>query len=329
MKKLRIGVLSTARITKSSLLSPAREIPDVEIVAIASRNRWKAWKYAKLHRIRKSYDSYDALIADPEIDAIYNPLPNSMHAEWSIKAMLAGKHVLCEKPFASNTKEALKMQEISKQTGKLCPEAFHIRYHPFAKRLREIIQSGELGKITTAYTAFCINVTDEKNIRRRPELAGGGVMDVGCYCISLLRLIAGTEPTVTTAIAEIIDQTIDKSMHGELVFPNGITAWLDCTLLTDHFKSALKIEGTNGSIKCDSPFDSHGNTLEITINGVPRKETIRTTGYKTTYYYQLLAFRDAIINGTKMETDVADGIANMKVIDALYSRSGMKPRGKF
>jgi len=329
METLRIGILSTARISNGAVISPARHIPNVKIVAIASRNRWRAVKYALTHGIRKAYGSYEALLADPEIDAIYNPLPNSMHAEWSIKAMQAGKHVLCEKPVASNAREAMKMQDIAKQTGKVCAEAFHIRYHPFAKRLKDIIRSGELGEIKTAYAAFCINVTDKKNIRRRPELAGGGVMDVGCYCISILRLVAGTEPKVATAVAEVIDQNIDKSMHGELSFPNGITAWLDCTLLTEHGKSALKVEGTRGTISCNSPFDSHGNTLDIIIDGIPRKETIRTEGFNTTYYYQLLAFRDAIFNGAKMETDIADGIANMKVIDALYSYSGMKPRGTF
>ncbi len=214
MDQLRIGTLGAARITPAALVRPARAVPEVELVAVAARDRNRAEEFAAKHGIPRVLDSYDALIADPDIDAIYNPLPNGLHAEWTEKALVAGKHVLCEKPFSANAAEAEHVAEVAAQTPLVVMEAFHYRYHPVAARMREIAQSGELGELRRIETSMCIPLPLPKDIRYRHDLGGGAVMDVGCYAIHMNRLVAGTEPRVVSARAKTIKPNVDRWMRG-------------------------------------------------------------------------------------------------------------------
>ena len=191
---LRIGTLGAARITPMALLRPARQVPEATVVAVAARDAQRAGKFATKHRIANVHTSYEAMIADPNLEAIYNPLPNSHHCLWTIKALEAGKHVLCEKPLAANAADAQRMADAAASSGRVLMEAFHWRYHPLAARMREIVDSGELGKIRHIETHFCIPLWIPGDIRFRLDLAGGATMDTGCYAISILRFLAGAEP---------------------------------------------------------------------------------------------------------------------------------------
>src|SRR5262245_29732742 len=186
-----------------ALTNPARAIPDVQVTAIAARDPKRAERFARRHGIPRVHQNYDALLADPDIDAIYNPLPNSLHAEWTIRALREGKHVLCEKPFASNTREAEEMAETARETGLILSAAFAYRYHPLTARVKEIISSGEIGKLRHIETQFCFLLPSPKNIRFNYQLAGGALMDCGCYPVSLIRHLAEAEPIVERAEARL------------------------------------------------------------------------------------------------------------------------------
>ena len=314
-------------------MKPARSLSGVKVQGIASRKFSKALIYAVMNRIPKSYGSYEKLLLDPNIDAVYNPLPNGLHAEWSMRVLEAGKHVLCEKPIASNAAQATRMKKTAETSGKLLVEAFHYRYHPLVNRIREIIIDDQIGELKEMYAKFCINMENRTNdIRFDYELGGGGLMDVGCYAVNLLRYLGGEEPVVVSAKAKVWEQQIDTYLHGELKFPSGCDASLDCSLLTRNGGSDLKITGSEGFLRCRGPFDSYGNDIEIYSSKdrskPTRVEKIRTGHKQSTYYFQLNRFMEALLeDGKPMETDINDAIANMRVIDALYKEVGLKPRG--
>src|SRR5215470_13213106 len=178
---LRIGILGAARIAPMALIRPARQVPEVSVTAVAARDVDRARAFAKKHGLARVHSSYAELLSDPEIDAIYNPLPNGLHCEWTIKALEAGKHVLCEKPLASNADEAERMVAASTATGRVLVEAFHWRYHPLAGRMKEVVESGQLGAVRHIETDFNIPLVFPNDIRYRYDLAGGATMDVGCY----------------------------------------------------------------------------------------------------------------------------------------------------
>src|SRR4029453_6026000 len=201
-RPLRIGILGAARIAPMALCRPAREVAGVEVAAIAARDPARAQKFAAKHGIARVHASYDALLADDAIDAIYNPLPNGLHAEWTIRALEAGKHVLCEKPIASNAAEAAQMAEAAARTGRVLTEAFHWRYHPLAARMREVVQT-ELGEIRHIEAAFCFPLPRFSDIRYSWELAGGTMMDAGCYPVNMVRWLAGADPEVVSAQARL------------------------------------------------------------------------------------------------------------------------------
>jgi len=189
MDAVRIGVLGAAKIAPHAVIEPARNTTEAQVVAVAARDRSRADAYAAKHDIPKVHGSYADLISDPEIDAIYNPLPNGLHAQWTIAALEAGKHVLCEKPFTANTHEAEDVAAVAERTGLVVMEAFHYRYHPLAHRMREIVESGELGPIRRVETALCFPLPKFSDIRYQYDLAGGATMDVGTYTVHMARLL--------------------------------------------------------------------------------------------------------------------------------------------
>jgi predicted dehydrogenase len=328
MDALRIGTLGAARITPPALVRPARQVDGVEVTAVAARDRTRAAEFAEKHGIPRVHDSYDALIADPTIDAIYNPLPNGLHAEWTEKALRAGKHVLCEKPFTANAAEAERVSAVAAETGLVVMEAFHYRYHPVAEQLRSIARSGELGALRRISTSMCIPLPLPNDIRYRYDLAGGAGMDVGCYATHMNRLVAGAEPRVVRAEAKLARPDVDRWLRAELRYSDGLSGSMTCALFSATLLSIrVKVTGDNGTLNLFNPTGPQfGYRLTVKANGTKRR--VKVDGAKTpTYVYQLTAFRDAVRDGSPVLTPPADSIANMRVIDAIYEAAGLPVRG--
>lgn len=323
---LRIGILGAARIAPTALIRPARRVPVARVEAVAARDRARAQKFARKHGIPRVHESYLALIADPDLDAIYNPLPNSLHCEWTIRALEAGKHVLCEKPMASNAAEAEQMAEVSEKTGRLLVEAFHWRYHPLAARMKEIVESGELGAVRRIEASLCFPLPFPRDIRYRYDLAGGATMDAGCYTVSILRTLAGAEPEVVRAEARCASADVDRWMRAEFRFADGRSGRITCALFSAALlRLSAKVIGDAGTMSVFNPIAPHlSHRLKVRTAGGLRKE--RLSG-DATYTYQLRAFVAAVRGEAPMVTDARDAVANMRVIDAIYEKAGLKRRG--
>jgi len=323
---LRIGILGAAHIAPMALIRPAREVPEAAIVAVAARDPARARAFASKHDIARVADSYGGLLADPEIDAIYNPLPNSLHAEWSIRAMEAGKHVLCEKPLASNADEASAMVEAAARCDRVLIEAFHYRYHPLAARMQAIIASGVLGTVRHVEASMCIPLVVPGDIRYRWELAGGATMDIGCYAVNMVRFLAGAEPEVTRAEARLSSPKVDRWMRAEFRFPDGATGRLTCSLFSSTLlKLRAAVRGDAGELRVFNPLAPHFYH-RLSVRTASGSTSERVPG-DATYTHQLRAFVDAVRTRRPQPTDAKDGIANMRVIDAIYQKAGLPRRG--
>ena len=222
---MRIGVLGAARIAPAALVKPARVVDGVEVGAVAARDRRRAEAFAARHGVPAVHDSYAGLLADPSLDAVYIPLPNGLHAQWTLAALKAGKHVLCEKPFTSNAAQAREVAAAADGTGLVVMEAFHYRYHPLARRMAELVRGGELGRIERVETAMCFPLPRFSDIRYDFSLAGGALMDAGCYAVHAMRLLAPGDPEVTAARALTMRRSrrIDRAMTARFSFPGGAT----------------------------------------------------------------------------------------------------------
>jgi predicted dehydrogenase len=331
--QLRIGMLGAARIGNWGIVQPAAKVDGVVLYAVAARDRERARLYAEKHRIPRMHDSYDALLADPEIDAIYNPLPNSHHCEWTIKALAAGKHVLCEKPFASNADEARRMAEAAQKHGRVLMEAFHYRFHPLAERMRAHV--AQLGKVSRIETNMCVPLFMPGDIRFRYELAGGATMDVGAYTCNLMRLLAAAANPSITELPNIESAQpllkanapeIDRAMKIELRWDQGTTGRIHHSLMSSSFlKLSARVVGELGTMEVINPYLPHvWHRLKSTIRGETRKEHIKG---ETTYTYQLREFVRRIRLGAPHASDLSDSIANMQMIDSIYDRAGLPRRG--
>ena len=323
---LRIGILGAARIAPMALVRPARQVPQAAVVAVAARDPQRAQAFAQKHGIMRVHPSYDALLADPEIDAVYNALPNSLHCEWTIRALEAGKHVLCEKPIASNTAEAERMADAARRTGRVLVEAFHWRYHPLAARMRAIIDSGELGTVRHVEAHMCIPLPVPGDIRYRLDLAGGATMDTGCYAINIARFLAGAEPEVVRAAARLSSPGVDRAMEADLRFPDGSTGRITCSLLSAVLlRISARVRGDRGEMAVFNPVVPQLLNW-ITVRTAAGKRRERIAG-DPTYTYQLRAFVEAVRTGARVPTGPDSAIANMRVIDAVYRKAGLQPRG--
>jgi predicted dehydrogenase len=323
---LRMGVLGAAAIVPVALMTPVRSIPEVRVTAIAARDPKRAQAFAHRHKIPHVHQTYEDLIHDPEIEAVYNPLPNGLHAEWTIRALQAGKHVLCEKPMASNAREAEAMANAARATGLVLSEAFAYRYHPLTSYVKAIIDGGELGTIKHIEAQFCFLLPLTNNIRFNYELAGGALMDCGCYPVSLIRYLAGSEPTVARAQARLFAPQVDHNMTADLSFADGRTAHLECGMLSPKlFRSFLKVEGNAGKLRVLSPFQPHWFNW-LSVQGTKGNRSERVRG-ENSYTLQLRAFVKAIRGEMNLNTDPADAIGNMRVIDSIYEKAGLKLRG--
>lgn len=337
---LRLGILGAAKISPAAVIWPASKMSDVVVAAVAARDHTKARVFAKRHSIPKVHPSYQALIDDESIDAVYNPLPNGLHAVWTIKALRAGKHVLCEKPFASNALEAAEVLKVVNETKLVCVEAFHYRFHPATHRLREMI--GEVGQIKSVETVFeipspFIRHNDIRYDVRGTDrsLAGGALMDAGCYAVNCMRYLVGSEPTkVVKASVEEAFAGVDKSAAATFSFASGITARIRCSFCARFFNAQASVHGIEGSLRMINyitPFLYHCIELRDSSGRAVRTEKIYGGG-ETTYEHQLRAFVGAIrkdpaaVAMCESAGSVTESVSNMRAVDMVYQAAGMHPR---
>lgn len=324
---IRFGALSAARITPQALIAPAKQNVSAEVTAVAARDPKRAEAFAEEHGIGKVVGTYEELITSPDVDVIYNALPCSLHHEWTIKALRAGKHVLCEKPMASNLAEVQEMFEVAKETNLFLMEAFHWRYHPMAKRMIEICRSGALGKFQRIKGLFDTTLPPT-DIRFDLSLGGGATMDLGVYPIQWIRAAAGEEPRVVSAKAEQGPPGIDITMEAQLEFSSGFEGTMRCSMAPNtQFRDSLEVWGENGYLRVVNPVAPHAfNKLQLELKGKDKIEE-KIEG-KATYDYQMDAFVDHLLNKTPVPTDEADSLANMTVVEGCYIAAGMETRGR-
>ena len=320
---LRIGVLGAARITGDALVKPAAIVDGVEVVAIAARDRARAGEAARKHGIPTVHDSYEALLADPQVDAAYIPLPNGLHGRWTLAAIAAGKHVLCEKPFTANAAEAREVAKAAASSSVVVMEAHHTSHHPQTKRAAEIVRSGMLGDLQSAEAAFIVPMPPSGDIRWNPALAGGSLMDLGCYPVRWLRDVLGVTPTVTGASASDRDG-IDASMDARLDYA-GVTARVRAAMWTiPPLLISAEVRGSAGAMKVRMPFQPH-IMGRISVDG-PGLRLREKADKRASYAFQLDAFRDAVVAAGPNLTDSAAAVETMQTIDDIYRAAGMDVR---
>jgi predicted dehydrogenase len=326
VERVRIGILGAAKIAAAAMVKPAREVSEAEVVAIAARDPERARQYADKHKIAKVHASYDELIADPDIDAIYNPLPNGLHAQWSLRAIAAGKHVLCEKPFASNAREAREVADAGAAAGVVVTEAFHYRYHPLAERMRTIAHGDQLGAIREIRTSMCFPLPKFSDIRYQYDLGGGAMMDAGCYALHCLRLLGTGDPEVVSAKALLRSPTIDRAMSADYRFPDGTRGHTETSMWSRRVLNlSAKVVGERGTMHVfNFVAPQYYNLLSLTIDGQTRRERVRGGA---TYTLQLRRFASSVLRGEPSLTPAEDAVTTMRIIDEVYSAAGLPPRG--
>ena len=328
MDLLRIGTLGSSRISQPALIEPAAHVAEVTVAAVAARDKSRAEAFSLRYGIPKAYESYEDLLADPDIDAIYNPLPNSLHGPWTLRAIAAGKHVLCEKPFASNADEAAQVEHAAAASGLVVMEAMHYRYHPLTRRLAELV--AELGPVRhlQCWTSFAI--LDPGDIRYDYDLGGGALMDGGCYALDCLRLLGGEEPSVTGALADPVapdpqGAVADRSTAVRLAFPGGATGWFESSFTMDgEFRADVHVICRDGQVRLENFIFAHKGRLVATRDGTVVAD--EQGGGDSTYVGQLRAFAAAIAGGAPVPTSAAHAVGTMRLIDDAYRAAGLLPR---
>jgi D-xylose 1-dehydrogenase (NADP+, D-xylono-1,5-lactone-forming) len=314
--KIRWGILSTARIGPRALIPAIHAANNGELVAVASRSLDKAQAFAAQHNIPKAYGSYEAMLADPDIDAIYNPLPNDGHSLWSIRAAEAGKSVLCEKPLAMDAADARHMVDAFKQHGRQLEEAFMYRFHPRTIRVKEMVDSGAVGDVTMLNGVFTFNMGPVEDIRLVKSMGGGGLMDIGCYAVGIMRFVLGHEPTDVHAYGQFNDDGVDINCAGILKFPTGALGHFDCGFKSQ-FAMYYDIRGTAGRIFVDSAFlpPRDGDAIIRYWHG----DTYEEIKFPWVDQYQLMVedFDDALLNNHPVRYPAEDGVLGMELLDKL------------
>jgi predicted dehydrogenase len=325
MAQLRIGILGAAKIAPAAVIRPARVVPDVEVVSVAARDPERARLYADKHGIARVHPSYEALIGDPDIDAVYNPLPNGLHGRWTLAAIAAGKHVLCEKPFTANAEEAATVARAADEAGLVVMEAFHYRHHPLAARMREVVDQGLIGEVRDIEAWMCFPLPFKKDIRYRLDLAGGATMDAGCYALNMIRLMAAAEPTVISARAKLSSPGVDRAMVADLSFADGRTARMHTSMWSSEvLRIGVRVTGDGGELRVLNPVaPQHYHRLTVRT---PAGRRIEHLAGPSTYQYQLEHFAAAVLTGGPVITTTADAVANMAVVDAVYTAAGLPVR---
>ena len=318
---LRIGVLGASRIADLAIVGPAQQLGH-RLVAVAARDRRRAELFAEKHGVERVLDSYADVIADPEVNAIYNPLANSLHAPWNLAAIEAGKPVLTEKPFARNRREAHQVAEAAQAAGVTVMEGFHYLFHPVTRRAFELTGDGTIGEMHHVEVRMAMPAPDASDPRWSFEMAGGALMDLGCYGLHIMRTLG--HPSIIRAHANERTPGIDEWCDVELGFPGGATGLSANTMTAPDYSFTLRIVGTKGDLLVHN-FIKPNEDDRLTI----RTQTgtrVEHHGTKASYSYQLEAFAAHVLHGTPLPIDTADSMENMAYVDAAYRAAGMTPR---
>lgn len=325
---LRIGVLGAARITGRSLTDPARATGH-RLVAVAARDRARAEAFAAEHGVERVAGSYAELVADPEVDVVYNPLANGLHGPWNLAALAAGKHVLSEKPSASNAREAAEVREAAGKAGTVFMEAFHYLFHPVTRRLHELLDSGELGELRHVEAMVAIAAPPDADPRWSLRLAGGALMDLGCYGLHALRMLApwaGGAPRLAGARGgeRAGAPGVDEWLDADLVFPGGATGSARCHMAYDGLDMSIRITGSRGEATALN-FVLPQMDDRIVVR-TPEGERTERLGTRSSYTYQLEAFAARVRDGAPLPLDADDAVTTMALIDDCYRAAGFEPR---
>ncbi len=311
------GILSTANIGRKVVTPAIQASAGSEVVAVASRDKRQAERYAEELSIPEHYGSYEALLENPEITAIYNPLPNSLHLPWTLRALESGKHVLCEKPLGLTAAECRQMAQAAESSGVVLMEAFMYRFHDRTQKLFELVQDGTFGTVRLIRARFAFTVADSQNIRLSATLGGGSLMDVGCYCVNVVRSLAGGQPNAVQASATW-KQDVDETLAATLEFENGLTAQIDCALNQPRYER-VELFGTEGFCEVESAFlpGSDETNLEYTT----RQAGVTQLAFPAQNQYQKMVehFAQCVIQGRSPQYGALEAAQNMAVIEALYA----------
>jgi predicted dehydrogenase len=324
-------MLSTAKIGRNAVIPAIQASGNGEVVAVASREADRARHFAAELSIPRHYGSYQALLEADDVDAVYIPLPNSLHREWTIKSAEAGKHVLCEKPLGLTAAECVDMDAAARDNGVKLMEAFMYRFHPRTERVIELVHDGAIGPLRALQASFSFRLTQPADIRLDPELGGGSLMDVGCYCVNVARTLAGAEPVEVQAMASWTETGVDEQMAGTLRFEDGLFAQIDCALSLERRQRYLAA-GPDGYLDVAAAFvPGTGETTIEEQHGRSGKTTHTIDGADQ---YQLMVdhFAHCVANDTDVRYSAMEAAANMRAIEALYesARAGgasVRPAG--
>ena len=306
------GIISTAHINRL-VLAGARESDRVEVVAVASRDRARAEAYAREHGIERAHGSYEELLADPEIEAVYISLPNSLHVEWSVRALEAGKHVLCEKPFDRRPDEVERAFDAAARAGRILMEAFMYRHNPQTAKVRELVDGGTIGQLRVVRSAFSFGLGDPENVRLAADLDGGALMDVGCYCVSGSRLLAG-EPKTVYGEQVVGPSGVDVLFAAAMRCPDDVVAHFDCGFVLPG-RDELEVVGSEGSLFLDDPWHARKPVIEVR-----REDGVEEIALEPvdSYRLELENLSDAIHGDAEPLLGREDALGQARTIDALY-----------
>ena len=336
MQKVRWGVLGVSKIATTKVIPAMQRGEWCKIAGIASRDRAKAQEAARSLGIPKAYGSYEEMLEDPEIEAVYNPLPNHMHVPWSIRAAEAGKHVLCEKPIGMNVAETLELMAARDRTGVVMGEAFMVQSHPQWLRTMELVRAGRIGQLRSAVGSFSYFKLDAGNIRNIREYGGGGLMDIGCYCINFARLFAGAEPTAIHAAVNFHPGGVDELAVATLVFPNNIVSSFTCGMCL-HADNTAYLCGEDGFIEVPVPWKpAPDNSKFIVTRGnepkmdkpksvaPPPREVRSIDAPGDLYQMEADDFAAAVLDSQRPRITPEDSVGNMRVLDEMRRQIGLE-----
>lgn len=325
-KTVRWGVLSTANIGRAAVNPAIQASRNGTLDAVASRDPGRARAFADAHGIGRAYGSYEELVDDPEIDALYIPLPNSMHLEWTVRAVEAGKHVLCEKPLALTADDCLAMEAAARANDVVLMEAFMYRFHPRTEAVRAAVRDGRLGALHAIRSAFTFRLTNPDNIRLDPALGGGALLDVGCYCVNVSRTMAGREPHTVQATARWTDRDVDEALAGMLHFEGGLVAHFDCALTAER-SERYEVAGVDGVFDVSAAFLPGTADVTYTESRGRSGTEVHIVAGADEYLLMVEHFADCVLTGRAPRWPASEAAANLRVIEALYrsARAGGVP----
>lgn len=327
---LRIGVLGASRIAEKAIVGPAQEL-GYRLAAVAARDPHRSAAFAEKYGVERTLVSYAEVIEDPDVDVVYNPLANSLHAPWNLAAIRAGKPVLSEKPFARNTSEASSVADAAGSAGVTVLEGFHYFFHPVTQRAFALAADGSLGAITRIEVRMAMPTPADDDPRWSLDLAGGALMDLGCYSLHIMRSLGRLtadglqgRPSITRAHAEERTPGVDATCEVELSFPGGATGFSTHSMVAEAYSFTLRIIGSAGDVFVHD-FIRPNLDDRLTIK-CPTGQRVERLGTRSSYTYQLEAFAAHVQNGAPLPYDLSDAVANMSYVDAAYRAAGLRPR---